>query len=310
MRFPSLSPRGSVSMVQSSALESAHAATVDRLVDALQLDDWDYASSFGVDALTREELRCTMRGFESPTKSGVAWCSALAVARGVDDDCIIDECRADTVWRSDISCWNAPVDDVPHLLAAVTVEASGVSLSLEFLPRADGGYDRSVEAAGGAYAEPASREAFAMAAVRADLEDKYFGADAFRWRAGVLLGGETSGGRGGYGAAALPWRGPLCLECRLPLEQFDTCIAARESAIDLWLGWKGEARARPLDHVATTRVYKRDTKLREAHTKFSEKKFCDAFGYILGQSIASVHACPEEMAKHSQLGQGSGGGMV
>ena len=93
-----------------------------------------------------------MRGFESPTKSGVAWCSALAVARGVDDDCIIDECRADTVWRSDISCWNAPVDDVPHLLAAVTVEASGVSLSLEFLPRADGGYDRSVEAAGGACA--------------------------------------------------------------------------------------------------------------------------------------------------------------
>ena len=126
----------------------------------------------------------------------VAWCSALAVARGVDDDCIIDECRADTVWRSDISCWNAPVDDVPHLLAAVTVEASGVSLSLEFLPRADGGYDRSVEAAGGAYAEPASREAFAMAAVRADLEDKYFGADAFRWRAGVLLGGETSADTG------------------------------------------------------------------------------------------------------------------
>ena len=127
MRFPSLSPRGSVSMVQSSALESTHAATVDRLIDVLELEDWDYASSFGVDALTREELRCTMRGFESPTKSGVAWCSALAVARGVDDDCIIDECRADTVWRSDISCWNAPVDDVPHLLAAVTVEASGVS---------------------------------------------------------------------------------------------------------------------------------------------------------------------------------------
>ena len=103
---------------------------------------------------------------------------------------------------------------------------------------------------------------------------------------------------------------PFSLECRLPLEQFDTCIAARESAIDLWLGWKGEARARPLDHVATTRVYKRDTKLREAHTKFSEKKFCDAFGYILGQSIASAHAGPEDMAKHSQLGQGSGGGMV
>ncbi len=62
--------------------------------------------------------------------------------------------------------------------------------------------------------------------------------------------------------------------------------------------------------MATTRVYKRDTKLREAHTKFSEKKFCDAFGYILGQSIASAHAGPEDMAKHSQLGQGSGGGMV
>ena len=40
MRFPTLSPRGSVSMVQSSALESAHAATVDRLIDALMLDDW------------------------------------------------------------------------------------------------------------------------------------------------------------------------------------------------------------------------------------------------------------------------------
>ena len=48
----------------------------------------------------------------------------------------------------------------------------------------------------------------------------------------------------------------------------------------------------------------------KAHTKFSEKKFCDAFGYILGQSIASAHAGPEDMAKHSQLGQGSGGGMV
>ena len=40
MRFPSLSPRGFVSMVQSSTLESAHAATVDRLIDALKLEDW------------------------------------------------------------------------------------------------------------------------------------------------------------------------------------------------------------------------------------------------------------------------------
>ena len=40
MRFPTLAPRGSVSMVQSSALESAHAATVDRLINALELEDW------------------------------------------------------------------------------------------------------------------------------------------------------------------------------------------------------------------------------------------------------------------------------
>ena len=144
-----------------------------------------------------------------------------------------------------------------------------------------------------------------MAAVRADLE-KYFDDSAFRWRAGLL--GGTSGGRGGFGAAALPWRGPLCLEVRMPLEQFGTAVAARESALDRFLAWKGEAR--PLDHVATTRVYKRDTKLREAYAGFNEKRMCSAFGYILGQSIASAHAGPEDMAKHSQLGQGSGGGMV
>ena len=100
---------------------------------------------------------------------------------------------------------------------------------------------------------------------------------------------------------------PHAQRLRLRLEHVGVSVDPRpqnlvEREASLW--------ARPLDHVATTRVYKRDTKLREAHTKFSEKKFCDAFGYILGQSIASAHAGPEDMAKHSQLGQGSGGGMV
>ena len=48
----------------------------------------------------------------------------------------------------------------------------------------------------------------------------------------------------------------------------------------------------------------------EAHWPSELKLPGDAFGYILGQSIASAHAGPEDMAKHSQLGQGSGGGMV
>ena len=84
-------------------------------------------------------------------------------------------------------------------------------------------------------------------------------------------------------------------------------VAARDAAVEMWLDWKAAAAAQPLGHVQLTRVYKRDTALRKAYSAYSENAFCQEFGYILGQSLAAAHAGPEDMARHSQLGGGSGG---
>lgn len=278
---------------------------MQRLVSQLELSSWNYAAGFGVDAVTREDLRCVMDGFEAPPASAVSWCSALLVSRGVDDDCSIEECSVDTRWLSDIAIWCTPVDDCPHLCAAIGVTAGGVDLKIELMPRQHGGYDVAAESAGGSYPEPDSREAFTMAAVRSKYEEMYFTRAAFEWRRSVV---DPEQGRGGAGAAALPWRGPLCLEVTYPLDELDRAVEARNDAIEMWLGWK--AAASPLQHVHATRVYKRDTALRKAYNAFNEKVFCKDFGYILGQSLAAAHAGPEDMAKHSQLGQDSGGGIA
>ena len=291
-------------MLRSEELEAAHKATLQRLVSRLHLSDWNYAAGFGMDAVTRDELRCVIDGFEAPPSSGVSWCSALLVSRGADDECSIDECAIDTKWLSDLTVWCTPTDDVPHLSASIGVMAGGVTLQVEVMPRLDGGYDAAAEDAGGAYPEPDSREAFTMAAVRSTFEDKYFTPAAFEWRRGVV--GESHG-RGKFGAAAWPWRGPLCVDVTLPLAELGRAVAARDAAVDMWLGWKAAASAHPLQHVQQTRVYKRDTALRSAYNAFTELTFCKEFGYILGQSLAAAHAGPEDMAKHSQLGGGSGG---
>ena len=65
-----------------------------------------------------------------------------------------------------------------------------------------------------------------------------------------------------------------------------------------------------LDHVGTTRVYKRDCALRAHSAALAEQVYCERFGVIFGQSLAAAEAGPEDMTKHSQLGQGSGGGLV
>ena len=144
-----------------------------------------------------------------------------------------------------------------------------------------------------------------MAAVRSTFEEKYFSPAAFQWRHG-LVGGQLHG-RGKFGAAAWPWRGPLCLDVTLPLAELGRAVAARDAAVEMWLGWKAAASSSPLQHVQQTRVYKRDTALRSAYGAYTEHAFCKEFGYILGQSLAAAHAGPEDMAKHSQLGGGSGG---
>ena len=104
---------------------------------------------------------------------------------------------------------------------------------------------------------------------------------------------------------------PHYLQVQLPLEELPVAAAARAAAIAHWLEWKRAAwDLGELGHVQRTRLYKRDAALRTAYSKASDKLLCNKFGYILGQSLAAAHAGPEEMVKHSQLGQGSGGGLV
>lgn len=294
----------SPAMVRSEDLEAAHKATVQRLVSQLRLSDWNYAAGFGVDAVARKELRCVIEGFEAPPSSAVSWCSALCISRSADDECTIDECAIDTKWLSDVTVWCTPTDDVPHLSASIGVTAGSVNLKVELMPRLDGGYDAAAEAAGGAYPEPDSRETFTMAAVRSTFEDTYFTPAAFQWRHDIV--GQEHG-RGQFGAAEWPWRGPLCVDVTLPLAELGRAVTARDAAVEMWLSWKAAASARPLAHVQLTRVYKRDTAVRKAFSAYTEKVFCAEFGYILGQSLAVAHAGPEDMARHSQLGGGSGG---
>jgi len=290
-------------MVISTDWEQSHHAAMDSLKLPLQLEFDNHAASFGVDAVNHDGLFCNIDGFVSPPSKRMSWVSALLVTTGSSDECSIDECPADIFWKSSISCWCTPNDDVPHLVTSLTVSNGQLSLFCDFLPRADGNYDHQCEEQGEAYPEPNSREAFAYAAVRSDFNDRYFTLGARAWRAGQLLSLGAKNIRTRSSAS-----GPLHVHVELPLEAFEQAAALRAAAIERWLEWKQTARV--LDHVHTSRIYARDVKLRAFHKSQVEDTMESLYGADLGQSLAAGDAGPEDMLKHSQLGQGSGGGLV
>ena len=301
------------------ALADAHEHGLRTFCEALSLvadADQKHAAGFGVDAINRGDLRGTVQGFEGPPASGVSWACGLLVTTCGEEICSVDECPSGTCWTSSFSVWNAPTDDVPHLHASVAVVSAGVELCLDFVPRAEGGYDEQAEASGGgtsAYPPPDSREAFAMAGVRKDYDERFFTDEMRRWRKSALASifghdGEPlrSSSRRPRSSAA----GPLYLDVLIPhgTGALERALRLRQEAVARWLSWK--ASAQQLDHVGTTRVYKRDCALRAHSAALAEQVYCERFGVIFGQSLAAAEAGPEDMTKHSQLGQGSGGGLV
>ena len=122
-------------LVQSGDLLRVHEGARDRLVDALQLTSFNHAAEFGVDAATRDDVRCLVEGFEASPSSRVSFSSHMFVARGEGDSCSIDECSADTYWLSDLTVWNAALDDVPHLAASIGISNEGIDLKMDFMAR-------------------------------------------------------------------------------------------------------------------------------------------------------------------------------
>jgi len=301
-RSNSVRSRARVLMVTSRQLEEAHDDVLGLLRDRLALKDYNYAADFGVDKLSRGDVLCRTQGFEAPAAWGVSWCSALLVTLGDADSCSIDECLEGTHWLSDIVCWNAPVNDVPHLITSIAVSDSGIDLLIDFLPRAEGGYDMSVEDGDGEYPQPQSREEFVQASVRTDLGERYFTAEARDWRRYVLSAATAR-------ETAVPaWSGALHTSCRFGLDSLSTAVEARKAAVQRWVQWKNAASE--VSQMKRTMTYRRDNEIRSAYKATDEKQKCRMFGYVLGQSIAEAHAGPEEMVSHSRLGQGSGGGVV
>lgn len=199
----------------------------------------------------------------------------------------------------------------------MTVSAFDIELLIDFPPRADGGYDLKAEAAsttdlaGATYPPPDSREAYAQAAVRAEHDARFFTAAAREYLAASLAALRSAADPAG-GAHLRPpissSAGPLHMRVVMPLHDASLAraLALRAAAVDVWLTWKRAAVQ--IDHVKATRVYKRDCALRSHQALIAEKHFIDAYGFIFGQSLGGADAGPEDMTKHSQLGQGSGGG--
>ena len=94
---------------------------------------------------------------------------------------------------------------MPHLTTAIGVSESGIDLAIDFIPRADGGYNPKYEASG-EYPPPDCREAFACAGVRQEFSERFFTNELKAWRSTLL--GEAVGRPG----KAQPWSGPLHLE--------------------------------------------------------------------------------------------------
>ena len=137
--------------------------------------------------------------------------------------------------------------------------------------------------------------------MRTDFSERYFTLSARAWRAGELLSLGVKNQR-----THTPASGPLHMQVDLPLDAFDQAVAMRTAAITRWLEWK--QRAQVLDHVHTSRIYARDVKLRAFHNAHVKDDMVSLYGPVFGHRLAAADAGPEDMLKHSQLGQDSGGG--
>lgn len=289
--------------ITSQSFAKAHEASIERLQTALDLDSQQWhPESWGVAKICRGEVKGVVEGFDGRS---VSWASGLLVTVAGETPCDIESCPVDVCWQSQLTVWNSPVSDVPHLRTSVDVTHNGIALLIDFIPRSEGGYDAKFEMDESGYPEPDSREAFAQAGVRKDLNERFFTPEVRAWRTSLLekLGVQTS----------LPPAsnvcGPLYLDVRLPLsnESATAAFTAVADALEQWLGWKRAWGDSELEHVKRTRVYKRDCEMRAFYSRMAEAELIKRHGFILGQNFAGADAGPEAMKSHSKVGQRGAG---
>lgn len=220
------------------------------------------------------------RSLSTSAKAEVAWFSELN-AVGEGEQCL-----------SALTCWNNPTLGVPHFHCAIGVDGDHITLSFDFPPRAEAGYE--TRAADGTYPEPTSREMFALSSRRKELAEEYYFTVAEEWAAGL---------RNTPGAQIVPFPGnaafisPLATSLRLPLSEstsVTTACDAAEAAAVLWLSWMQGAEKQA--QVKTMNTFAHDSKVRpDAMAKMAAQ--LDArFGGGSGWEIAVADAGPLDIA--------------
>jgi len=196
-----------------------------------------------------------------------------------------------------LTAWNTPLTDVPHLFARV----DGARISCDFRPRLDGGYDQ-LDA-------PPSREMFAQKGVRDDYAARYFSPELAAWRDGKGASNpppaESVVSRGGSGGRGTGSRiaGPLYFDVSTDEAR---AAATVEEATDYYLRWLEDAStdtASASSWMTSRLCYDRDCLVRSelftSAVAALEPEFGDA-----ARALAASDAGRLDMIGHNSLGRG------
>ena len=111
-----------------TALSTAQAAALESMVSTLSLESKNYPAEIGFDAFTLAGGSGSVKAYDAPGQTNVAWCSHL------------DFSAAGTT-LSRVTAWCGPLTDVPHLVVSTIISAGAIDLFIDFRPRADAGYE-------------------------------------------------------------------------------------------------------------------------------------------------------------------------
>ena len=251
----------------------------------------------------RDGVVGTVRAFEAPDRC-VAWCSACSIEG--DDH------------TATLAAWATPSIEVPHLYVRTAVTGGAIELEVDFRNRLNAGYDAACEAAN-AYPAPASRAAFAQAALRDEYGAAFFTPDAREWRervrsaggasdAASALGGLVVGGRRQYGDEdAGGCAGPLALCVSLPLGE-EGIIAARgavEAAAQRWLAWI--TASADASWMRNRMMFDRDCQVRQLVASTTARALEDRYGEA-GRALATADAGRLDMMGHNMMQEQKGFG--
>lgn len=258
--------------------QQAQAEVLKVLTTELQLETEDeFDETFEMPAVGQVKAR--VRSFSSqPTN--VAWASAFDVGDG------------NGFSESMLSMWLGPLIAVPHMRTRVAVREGGVDLSIDFFPRADGAYETQLP--DGSFPEPASREAFAHAAVRREQDELFFTAEVRAWEEAVrALPGAMALAEDELARSA-GCAGPVSLGLRLPPDGVKAACNACADAARFWLAWV--LAAPQLGQVKSMQTFAHDCKVRARVAADTAERFECAFGAEAGRTLARMDAGPVDLA--------------